>query len=207
MVNQLIDILFKDYRRRILGLLLLHPERAFHVREIARLTGTIAGTTGRELRKLADAGVLSTEKRGNQIVYQADRQCPIFQELASILRKTSGLAEVLAEALLPIADQLDAAFVYGSMAGGSADNNSDIDLCVIGSASFSEIVQALYDSQQILMREINPKCFSREEWLKKHDEKSVYMEELLNKPIINVIGNRDDVRQFAGKHAGIHSAR
>lgn len=207
MVNQLIDILFKDYRRRILGLLLLHPERAFHVREIARLTGTIAGTTGRELRKLADAGVLSTEKRGNQIVYQADRQCPIFQELASILRKTSGLAEVLAEALLPIADQLDAAFVYGSMAGGSADNNSDIDLCVIGSASFSEIVQALYDSQQILMREINPKCFSREEWLKKHNEKSVYMEELLNKPIINVIGNRDDVRQFAGKHAGIHSAR
>ena len=45
------SILFSEYRRRVLGLLLLHPEERYHVREIARLTNTTAGTLHRELSK------------------------------------------------------------------------------------------------------------------------------------------------------------
>lgn len=40
------------YRRKVLSLLLLNPERRLHVREIARLTGTTAGTLNKELRRL-----------------------------------------------------------------------------------------------------------------------------------------------------------
>ena len=51
----LASVLFKDYRRRVLGLLLLHPGDSYHVREIARLTGTVAGTLHKELTTLANA--------------------------------------------------------------------------------------------------------------------------------------------------------
>ncbi len=63
-MKTLASILFKDYRQRVLGLLLLHPESEYHVREIARLTNTVAGTLHKELKQLADVGILSKQKRG-----------------------------------------------------------------------------------------------------------------------------------------------
>ena len=88
-VNEaLIDILFKTYRRQVLTLLLLNPEQKYHVREIARLTGTVAGTVNKELSKLAQAGILFKAQQGNQILYAANESCEIYQELVSILQKT-----------------------------------------------------------------------------------------------------------------------
>lgn len=194
MKTLLSDILFKDCRRRVLGLLLLHPDQRYHVREIARLTFTVAGTVNKELRKLAEAGLLLKEKQGNQLYYQANSNCIVFEELASLLRKTSGLAEVLAEALLPQAETIKAAFVFGSIASGKAGNDSDIDLCVIGDVDYTELVKLLYPCQSVLRREINPKCFSREEWLQQKDSESAFIRELMEKPVINIIGDRDDLR-------------
>lgn len=53
MSSALINLLFKDYRRKVLALLLRHPEQKYHVREIARLTNTVEGTLHKELSKLA----------------------------------------------------------------------------------------------------------------------------------------------------------
>ncbi|HEX4044149.1 MAG TPA: hypothetical protein VHZ76_00605 [Gammaproteobacteria bacterium] len=84
------SFLFSEYRQQVLGLLLLHPETRYHVREIARLTHTAAGSLHRELSKLAKAQVLIREVSGHQVYYQANTAFPIFAELASILRKTAG---------------------------------------------------------------------------------------------------------------------
>lgn len=192
MNSPLADLLFKEYRRRVLGLLLLHPERAYHVREIARLTGTVAGTLHKELSKLADAGLLVKMAQGNQVAYQANRNNLIFEELASILRKTSGIADVLAEALAPLARQIDFALVFGSVASGKARADSDIDVLIVANASFSEIVKALYPAQQQLRREINPKLYLPEEWKLALTEDSVFVRELLEKPVIKIIGDMDD---------------
>src|SRR5688500_17616162 len=101
MHQSLAAILFPAYRRRVLGLLLLRPDEALHGREIARRTGLPAGTLTRELKRLTDVGLLKREKRGNQQVYSADTSCPVFHEVSGILRKTSGLADGLAEARAP----------------------------------------------------------------------------------------------------------
>ena len=108
----LTSLLFTDYRRKVLALLLLHPEQQYHQREIARMTGTVSGTLSRELAKLVEAGLLLKVAIGNQMHYRANRQCLVFEELASILRKTSGLADILSEALLPLAAQIECAFVF-----------------------------------------------------------------------------------------------
>jgi predicted nucleotidyltransferase len=160
----LANTLFSDYRRRVFGLLLLHPEQQHHLREIARLTRTVPGTLTRELSKLVDAGLLKKESIGRQVFYSANRECPIFEELASILRKTSGLTDVLRDALSPLAEQIDTAFVFGSVASGRAGNGSDIDLMVIGDVSFTDLVVALYPAQDLLGREINPKVYLRANW-------------------------------------------
>lgn len=189
----LASLLFTDYRRRVLGLLLLHPGQRYYLREIARLTGTVPGTLKRELTKLEQAGALVVEKRGNQAHYMANRDCPIFEELAGILRKTSALVDVLSEGLMPLAEQIDVAFVFGSMASGKANSASDIDLMVIGNAGFGDVVARLHPLQESLGREINPKLYSRTEWQKLVQEQSAFVRDVLGKQKLFVIGNEQDL--------------
>ena len=60
----------------------------------------------RELNRLVDAGLLKRDKRGNQSLFSADRACPVFEEVAGILRKTSGAADVIAAALALLSDRI-----------------------------------------------------------------------------------------------------
>ncbi|MDX3775592.1 nucleotidyltransferase domain-containing protein [Chromatiaceae bacterium AAb-1] len=201
-MSLLAELLFKDYRRQVLGLLLLRPDEAYHVREIARLTNTVPGTLHKELAKLADAGVLRKSQQGNQVLYQADTRCIIFDELSSILRKTSGLTDVLREALLPFGNELKFAAVFGSVASGKAIAGSDIDVLLVGDIGFADAVKALYPAQQQLAREINPKLYSEPQWQLALMEKSGFIHELLSKPMLYLIGGKDDSGQSDWQAAG-----
>jgi DNA-binding transcriptional ArsR family regulator len=93
--QDLAKLLFGAYRYRVLSLLFLRPGDSFHVRMIARLTGVPAGSLHRELRQLADAGLLDAERVGNQIHYSANEDSPVFDDLAALLEKTAGAPPVL----------------------------------------------------------------------------------------------------------------
>lgn len=196
MQQTLSSILLPGYRRRILGLLLLHPEESLHGREIARRTGLPSGTLTRELGRLAQVGLLKREKRGNQMLYSADRACPVFEEIASLLRKTSGMADVLIEALERVAGEIDLAFIFGSVARGAETAGSDIDVLVIGKASFGSVIDALYVAQQQLGRELNTKVYSIQEWESKIKAKDAFVTDVLAKPKIFVIGNEDELTKL-----------
>lgn len=192
MQQSLSAVLFPGYRRRVLGLLLLAPDQALHGREIARRTGLQSGTVLRELNRLVDAGLLKREKRGNQSLYGADRDCPIFEEVAGILRKTSGAADVIAGALGPLSDRIESAFIYGSFAKGTARAGSDIDVLIVGAAQLGAVIDALYPVQAQVGREINPKVFSSREWNAKLKARSAFATELQANPKIVLIGDKDE---------------
>lgn len=193
MSSKLAEILFKDYRRRVLALLLLNPDKRYHVREIARLTGTVAGTLHKELSRLAEAGILARQSMGNQVQYFADRNCPVFDELASILRKTSGLVEVLANALVSLAENIDVALIFGSMASSKESSASDVDLLVIGDVDFADVAKSIYPSQEILQREINPKVYTQKEWRRLLAKKDGFAKEVMKQPKLFIIGAKDEL--------------
>lgn len=186
-----------SYRRQVLSLLLLNPDRKLHVREIARLTGTTAGTLNKELGRLHEAGLLDREQVGNQLRYWANRSHQIYPELAGILRKTVGLANVLLEALGPLAKKIKVAFVFGSMARGSESIGSDVDVLIIGSLSFGAVVDTFFPVQQQLGREINPKIFSVTEWKTKLAKKDAFITQVLADPKIFLIGDDRELAELA----------
>jgi len=195
------NLLFKEYRRRVLGLLLLHPEETYHVREIARLTGTVAGTLHKELTRLADAGILLKTTAGNQVRYGANRDGLIFDELASILRKTSGVVDVLADALAPIADSIRLAFVYGSVASGKQTSGSDVDLLIVGELDFKAVVKALHPAEKALRREISPKVYSPLEWQVLAEKNDRFYRELTSKPKLLVMGDKHEFGKLGRQDA------
>jgi len=186
-------LLFSEYRRRVLGLLLLNPDTTYHVRELARLTGTSAGTLHKELTKLTQGGLLRREEVGNQVRYRANRDCPIFDELASILRKTSGLVDVLASALSSVEKNIALAFVFGSVARGEQQSNSDVDVMLVGSLGFADAVQALHPAQATLRREINPVVYSVDEFRRRAASNDSFVREVLARPKLFVVGNENEL--------------
>lgn len=184
------------YRRAVLALLLLHPERKLHVREIARLTGTTAGTLNKELARLHDAELLERERLGNQLFYWANRAHQVYAELAGILAKTVGLADVLVEALAPLAPDIDVAFAFGSMARGTATHGSDVDILIVGEVDFGAVVDALHPAQQRIGREINPKLYGKREYSAKVAAKDPFIAEVLSQPKIFLIGNEHELGEL-----------
>ncbi len=192
-MSTLSSLIFKGYRRRALALLLLHPGEAYYVREIARLTNTVAGTLHKELSRLSEAGVLLKEAKGNQLLYRANRDCPIYEELASILRKTAAVVDVLAEALAPLEEKIRVALVLGSMASGKENSASDVDVLIIGSLGFTEAVKAFYPAQEVLSREINPNVYNDREWGQMRDAGNLFIKEIMEKPKLFIVGVSDDL--------------
>ncbi len=193
----LAETLFSDYRRRILALLLLRPDEHFHVREISRLTGVPSGSMHRELKLITDAGLLSRHSAGNQVRYQANRDCPIFQELAGIFRKTSGLSDIIRSALQPLSQAIKAAFIFGSVAKGEEKATSDVDVCVVGSASFTEVVVALADMNQRIGREINPVVMPYDQFTAKLAAGEQFTTRIMNEPKLFLIGDEHDLGKSA----------
>ena len=199
-MTTLSSVLFTDYRSRVLGLLLLHPERTYYLREIARLTSTIPGTLKRELDKLMEVGLLTVKKVGNQNHYQANRECPIYEDLANVLRKTSGLADVLMSGLLPISEKIQSAFVFGSVASGNVNAKSDIDLMLIGDLTYAEVVFLMHPLQEQLGREINPKIFTVKEWQKLMQDNGAFVHDVLSKTKLFIIGNEQQLQIHEASH-------
>ena len=193
--RDLASLLFGSYRREVLALLLLHPETSLHVREIARVTGKVPGTLVRELNQLAESGLLLRRPVGNQIHYQANPACPIYEELRGILKKTSGLADVLRAALEPLADRVQAAFVYGSVARGDERAGSDLDVLIVGNAKFADVAQALAPAQETLRREINPNVYRTHEFGAKLAAGEPFLQRVMEDPKIYLIGGEGDLRQ------------
>lgn len=191
------EILFGAYRRQVLALLLLRPEERFHVREIARLTGIPAGSLHRELRLLAEAELLMRQSVGRQVYYQANRQSPIFEELAGIFRKTESLADVIRAALLPLKNEVQLAFVFGSVAQGKERSGSDVDLFIVGKTSFTTVVAALADLHEHLGREINPVIMTPADLIEKYGT-DPFIKRVAREQKIYVMGNADDFAKLVG---------
>jgi predicted nucleotidyltransferase len=194
---QLVEILFGAYRRQVLALLLLRPDETFYVREIARATGVPAGSLHRELKSLAQAGLLTRTVTGNQVRYQADRTCPIYEELAGILRKTAGLADVLRELLAPLEPKITLAFVFGSVAQDKARAGSDIDLLIVGSATFASVVEACHAGTRRLGREVNPVVMTRAAFQVKRRQGDRFISRVAKEPKIFLIGDASEFGKLA----------
>ncbi len=198
---QLVEILFGAYRRRVLSLLLLRPDESFYVREIARLTGVPAGSVHRELTQLTSAGLLQRATVGNQVRYQLDRNCPIHEELAGIFRKTTGLADVLREALSSLSSRIRLAFIFGSVAMGAEKSGSDVDVLVVGAASFAAVVEALQPMRERLGRDVNPVVMTKAEFRVKLVRGDRFLSRVSREPKLFLIGDASDFAELAEDRA------
>ncbi len=186
-------ILFGSTRRRVLGWLLGHPDEAYYLRQIVRQTGAALGAVQRELEQLTAARLVHRSVRGNQVYFQANRESPIFPELQGLFVKTAGLHDAIREVLASLGRLVLAALIFGSAVRGGLRASSDIDLLVIGDASFQEVVETLGRAQERLGRDINPTVYPPDEFETKLRAGHHFLTAVLSEPRMYVVGADDDL--------------
>jgi predicted nucleotidyltransferase len=191
---RLADVLFSPVQQRLLALLFGQPGRSFRSSEVIALADSGTGAVHRQLIRLADSGLVTVSRLGNQKHYQANRDSPIFPELHGLVVKTIGLAGPLEEALAPFREQIQVAFVYGSVAKGTETSRSDIDLMVITeNLTYSDLYDALQAAEATLQRQVHVNLMTTAEWHRKLAEGNPFVAKVQAQPKIPVLGTVDDI--------------
>ena len=190
----LADALLTKTQQRVLGALFGQSERSFYASELIRDAGTGSGAAQRELARLEASGLVVARRIGNQKHYQANVNSPLFDELRNIVLKTVGLAEPLRQALKPVASDIRAAFVYGSVAKATDRAASDVDLMVVSDTlSYGDVFGALDKVSRTLGRNINPTVYGVVEFSKRAKNENAFVTRVLSGPKIWVIGTEHDL--------------
>lgn len=181
--------LFSDSQSRVLRWLFGQPEREFHLSELRRLTGRGSASLQRELNRLATAGLVNSEHVGNLRRFRANPRSPVYRELINLTRKTLGAEPLLREALQPLAAELQAAWIYGSVAKLTDTAQSDIDVMLIGNnLLLNKVLELLVPLEAQLGRKINPTCYTPDEFQRRRAEADSFVNRVLAQPVMPLIG-------------------
>jgi predicted nucleotidyltransferase len=108
-----------------------------------------------------------------------------------------GLTSLLQEALSDLDDDVQVAFVFGSMASGRQTAGSDLDVCVLGEASMIDVVKALSPLRETLQREVNPVVMTPERFSDLSRKKDRFVTRVLSEPVLFVKANSDELAKLA----------
>jgi len=190
--------LFGTTRQAVLALLFGNAGRRFYQRQIIRALQLGSGAVQRELEQLVVCGVLTRTVEGRQTYFRANADCPVFEEVRGIVRKTFGVAEVLREGLTSLASNVRLAFVYGSVAAGKETAGSDVDVLVVGDGlSLEDVVVALDGAQRDLGRELNPTVYRTEEFCRKLAQGQHFLARVVSGQKIFLVGDENELAGLA----------
>lgn len=190
------NAVFTDSQAKVYLWIYGQPERSYHLSELRRLTGLGSASLQREINRLVVSGLANSTLQGNQRQISANRQSPLFKELSDLTRKVMGAAALLKEALLPIEQKIEVAFLYGSVAKQSDTAQSDIDIMIIGSdLTLSVLLEQLLPVEEMLCRKVNPTFYTVHEFKKRLSDTDSFVNKVLSQPINELFGNIDDFRR------------
>jgi len=179
-------------RQRILQLFFSDDGKEYYLRELERILNISVANIRRELLSLEKSGIFKKKILGNLVYYSVNKQSPIFNEIKQIVSKTIGL-EFLLKNLLKKVPKIKIAFIFGSFAQKKEDSFSDVDLMIIGNPDEDLLVSRITKTESRINREINYHIFSPADWNRKLKENNSFLENILSRAKVFLIGNKNDL--------------
>jgi predicted nucleotidyltransferase len=181
-------------RRRLLAVFLTHPDERFYLKQLKRdLVISSSRLLQDELAKLQEVGFITSVREGNARFYQVNKGFPLYPELKSMIFKTVGLADFLHGSLDELGE-IQAAFIYGSVAKNLEEARSDIDVMIIGDVDMDRLHEAISQAEASLGRELNYSVYGLADWKKQLKAGKAFVRDVAEGPKIFLIGGEDDIR-------------
>lgn len=193
------DALFPKTRQEILAAILLHPKKWWYLSDLSSHIGRTPSSLQNELCSLVECDLLISRRDGNRVYYQVNPLCPVLDELQGLLIKTAGVADVVRNALRKHLNDIEFAFVFGSIARGEALSESDVDVMIVGAAGMMDLIDDLERAEKILLRPVNPTIYPLKEFTQKLRAGNSFLKTVLKGKKIFLKGTESEFEQALGK--------
>lgn len=193
----LAEILSSKVRAELFRLLFDSHTPELHMREIERQSELAIGTIQQDLRKLTKLDLVTSHRDGNRLYYRANANHPLFQEIKTLVVKTTGALPLLTEAFRSkkvSGQEVLSVFIFGSIARGEERAESDIDLMVIGNIGLRKVSHLLSGMSEKLGREINPYVLTAHDFKRRLSSQDHFLTQVMSTKKLFIIGNENELK-------------
>ncbi len=166
-VSRLSPLFRSDAQAEILAHVLLNPGARYSISDLARAAQVPYATAHREVQRLLEADLVTSEHAGRTVLVTANPDALSFRPTVELLQLSFGPPVVLGRLLGQVAG-VEEAYIYGSWAarrlGEGGSPPGDIDALVVGSADRGALYEAAMMAERELRREVSVRAVSRELW-------------------------------------------
>jgi predicted nucleotidyltransferase len=172
---------------RLLGLLLLQPERSWTLAELSRSVSAPQSSVHRELGRAEAAGVIRRDASARPHRFTAAKDDPLYEPLSALLDHSIGIEGQLRVALTR--PDVTAAAIFGSWADGTRRPASDIDVLVIGDADLQGLRRRLRPIGKSAGRTIDVTLLGPQEFRQLRGSGASFARRVLDAPTITLVGD------------------
>lgn len=167
--NALSSVIPSRTRVDILVKLFLNPGLKAYLRQLASEFHVSTNAVRTELNHLTDHKILISERSGRNVYYQANIDHPLFPELFSMVRKITGIDE-LVRSVVDRLGNLEAAYLVGDYARGI--DTGIIDVVLVGDVDKVQLDDFAMKTEAYIQRKIRSLVLTKEEFLRLMEKKS-----------------------------------
>ena len=178
--NMLKSIITSETRIKLLLKFFLNPRTSGYLRQLAKEFGESTNSIRLELNKLSEAKILSEKFEGRNRIFKANTKHPLFEEIRSIVLKSTGIDKVISHILNKLG-KVHLAFIRGDYAIGN--DSGLIDLVIVGSdINIDELERVRKKTEKLISRKISILILNKYEF-------ENLKENLLNKSYFVLMGD------------------
>ena len=154
------SLITSQTRVKLLLRFFLNPENRSYLRELADEFGESTNSVRVELNRLTEAGLLNSFDEGRTKVYRANTNHPLFPEIHSMVRKFTGIDQLIPQVLSKLGD-IHSAYIVGDYARGM--DSGIIDLVLVGEVDKAYLQNLIEKVEPMLHRKIRYLSLSEDE--------------------------------------------
>lgn len=185
---KLSDLIISKVRVKLLKIFLSQTKEMFYVRQLTRITKEEINAIRRELEHLQQAGLLSSEKRGNRLYYSVKTGFPLYPELTNLVMKSTGFGRLIIKSRSKLGF-VKFAFASQKLARGLPRDPEEVDLMIIGKTIMPQIAILVKQIEKMLSTEINYSCMTEEEFSYRKSHKDPFIVKVLLQSRLTLIGD------------------
>ncbi|QLG69694.1 MAG: hypothetical protein CH104c_0463 [Candidatus Woesebacteria bacterium] len=185
------DIITSRVRVKLLELFFSNINELYHVRGIAREIKEEINAVRLGLEKLEKAGVIKKEVRGNRVYYWPRQDYPFFEDILSMVAKTTGIGEKIIENRRKIGNVNWVMFSERFVKRERRLKEDEVDILVVGDIVLPELASLIRYEEASRNMEINYTVMSREEFEFRKKRRDPFLLGILSSSRIMIIGDQE----------------
>lgn len=189
---KLTDFMVSKVRVKMIQTFLSHPGEMFYVRQLTRETKEEINAVRRELQRMEKAGMLKPEHRGNRLYYSFKPSYLFYQELLSLVAKTTGLGRSIIKNRQKLG-QIKFAMFSGKYIRRLPRSGDDVELLIVGQVILPQLAVLIRENEAQTTQEINYTVMTEDELKFRKNRRDPFILQVLSNSRVMLIGDEQEL--------------